>query len=66
MRNVLILAATITLALSGNAIAKDKCRDDHGKFTKCPAPMAMAHHKDCKVGKPCGDSCIAKDKVCHK
>ena len=20
---------------------------------------------DCKTGKPCGDSCIAKDKTCH-
>jgi hypothetical protein len=23
-------------------------------------------HPVCKTGKPCGDSCIAKDKVCHK
>jgi hypothetical protein len=22
--------------------------------------------KVCKTGKPCGNSCIAKDKVCHK
>ena len=42
------------------------CRDAKGKFTKCPAPVAVAHHPDCKKGKPCGDSCIAKEKVCHK
>ena len=23
-------------------------------------------HPQCKTGKPCGNSCIAKDKVCHK
>ena len=25
-----------------------------------------AHHPACKKGKPCGNSCIAVDKVCHK
>jgi hypothetical protein len=28
------------------------------------APSAFA--KDCKKGKPCGDSCIAKDATCTK
>ncbi len=27
-------------------------------------PVASA--VQCKKGKPCGNSCIAKDKVCHK
>jgi hypothetical protein len=30
-----------------------------------PAPAAGGYLV-CKNGKPCGDSCIAKDKVCHK
>jgi hypothetical protein len=29
--------------------------------------LAVAeHHPVCKVGKPCGVSCIAQDKVCHR
>lgn len=30
------------------------------------APAAAAHRPVCKKGKPCGNSCIAMDKVCHK
>lgn len=45
------------------AFAKDQCRNAKGKFTKCP-PAATAPHYS--KGKPCGNSCIAKDKVGHK
>jgi hypothetical protein len=34
-----------------------------------PAPGVRSTIVDapkCKTGKPCGNSCIAKDKVCHK
>jgi hypothetical protein len=27
---------------------------------------ATGGHPNCTKGKPCGNSCIAKDKVCHK
>ena len=27
---------------------------------------ASGGHPQCKTGKPCGDSCIATNKVCHK
>lgn len=31
----------------------------------CSAP-ATGGAPNCKKGKPCGNSCIAKEKVCHK
>ena len=62
----LVLAAVLSLALVPAAFAKAPCRDAHGKFMKCPPPAAAEHHPICKAGKPCGNSCIAKDKVCHK
>jgi hypothetical protein len=69
-----MLALAIMLALSAGAADAKACRDAHGKFTKCPpAAAAMASMAKpaagmpvCKVGKPCGKSCISKDKVCHK
>ena len=30
------------------------------------SPAAEAKKPNCINGKPCGNSCIAKDKVCHK
>jgi hypothetical protein len=69
------IAAALTLAFAGAADAKS-CKDAKGKFTKCPAAAAapaaaggmasMAGHPQCKKGKPCGASCIAMNKVCHK
>lgn len=32
----------------------------------CGAAFATACCKHCKAGKPCGDSCIARDRECHK
>lgn len=32
----------------------------------CDAAYAQACCKVCKKGKACGDSCIARDKTCHK
>lgn len=29
-------------------------------------PSIPAGHPQCKKGKPCGNSCIAMNKVCHK
>ncbi len=58
------ITLALALAVSGTAVAKP-CRDDHGKFMKCPPP-AMSEAPHCKIGKPCGKSCIAKDKICHK
>ena len=29
-------------------------------------PAAETNKPHCVTGKPCGNSCIAKDKVCHK
>jgi hypothetical protein len=68
-------------AFSADAAAK-QCRDASGKFVACPAtaptgtaantavhagaaaPATGAPH--CKTGKPCGNSCIAQNKTCHK
>lgn len=30
------------------------------------APADGGGHPDCKKGKPCGNSCIAMNKTCHK
>jgi hypothetical protein len=45
------------------ALAFGSAADANGKFVKCP-PVATAHH--CTSGVPCGNTCIAKGKVCHK
>jgi len=67
MKRALILAAVMALAFASGADAK-ACRDTKGKFAKCPpaatAVTSAAPH--CVKGKPCGKSCIAMDKVCHK
>ena len=65
MRSI-ALAVVLSLALVPAAFAKDACRDAKGHFAKCPPPAIMSHHPVCKMGKPCGNSCIAKDKVCHR
>jgi hypothetical protein len=63
----------------GTAVGAAPCKDAKGKFIKCPPPAAATTAtsvkttttsktpaKICKTGKPCGNACIAKDKVCHK
>lgn len=77
LRTIAIVAAALSLGLVGAADAKS-CKDAKGRFTKCPAAaaapattgstasMASAGHPQCKKGKPCGNSCIAMNKVCHK
>jgi hypothetical protein len=57
-----VIAAVAALAFASAADAK-QCRDASGKFMKCP-PAPTAHQ--CTTGVPCGDTCIAKGKVCHK
>jgi hypothetical protein len=57
-----VIATAVALAFASAADAK-QCRDASGKFVKCP-PAAAAHH--CTTGIPCGNTCIAKGKVCHK
>jgi hypothetical protein len=49
-----------------------RCVDaKHGMVatSKCDAPAAAATPAkaapNCKKGKPCGNTCIAKDKECH-
>lgn len=32
----------------------------------CGTAFAVACCKVCKAGKACGDSCIAREKTCHK
>ena len=62
----LAVAAPAASSFAADAVKADaagKCHDAKGKFTKCP-PAAPA--KVCKKSKPCGNACIAQDKVCHK
>ena len=63
MRSIVLAAiAALAFASTVNAAA---CRDAAGKFVKCPV-VVVVQHPVCKVGKPCGNSCIAMAKVCHK
>jgi hypothetical protein len=75
----LIVTAAFALSLAGAADAAKPCKDEKGKYMKCPpaaaAPavtpvatraMATGGAPNCKKGKACGHSCIAVDKVCHK
>jgi hypothetical protein len=70
----LIVVFVLTLAAAGASNAKS-CRDPKtGAFVKCPPAASVpgptasmstgAPH--CTTGKPCGNSCIAKNKTCHK
>lgn len=69
MKRILMLAAVFALA-SGAAYAKSCTDPTTHKFIKCPAPAASpmsstSKAPNCKVGVPCGKTCIAKGKVCH-
>ena len=75
---VLALAVSPVSIVSTANVATAKaaqCKDPKtGKFIKCPpatssAPPAVtsaAHPPHCTKGVPCGNTCIAKGKVCHK
>jgi hypothetical protein len=78
---IFIIAGFILAMTAGVADAKVVCKDPKThKFIKCPAaaaaPMSSSsaaapsssasHPPHCTTGKVCGNSCIAKDKVCHK
>ena len=62
---ILATIVALTFASGANAVT---CRDKAGKFIKCPPPAAVVVVKkpDCKVGVACGNSCIAKGKICRK
>jgi hypothetical protein len=75
MLRTLAIAAAFALAAGAASAqkidAKGHCHDAKGKMApmsvcKPAANAAAAAPKQCKTGKPCGNTCIAKDKVCHK
>jgi hypothetical protein len=54
---------------TANAQAKGMTGDARQQFmSSCLSnkPAAEAKKPNCVNGKPCGNTCIAKDKVCHK
>jgi len=68
------LAIAAALALAAGAAsaqtidAKGNCHDAKGKMAKmevCKPATPSAGMPNCKKGKPCGNTCIAMDKVCH-
>ncbi|HEX4198046.1 MAG TPA: hypothetical protein VHZ26_11450 [Caulobacteraceae bacterium] len=59
---VTIAAVTLAFSLAGAANAK-QCRDDHGRFMKCPEASGTPH---CSKGKPCGHTCISMHDICHR
>jgi hypothetical protein len=73
MKRVLMMAAILALSAS-SVSAATKCTDPKThKFIKCPppaaspaAPASSSHAPHCTKGVPCGNTCIAKGKVCHK
>ncbi len=78
MLRTLAVIAALALASTASAQtldAKGKCHDAKGKMAAmsvCKAATAPATGPaasgapNCKKGKPCGHSCIAMNKVCHK
>jgi len=73
MLRAITLAAVLTFVASGALAqkidAKGNCHDASGKMAKMevckPAADKAAKAPNCKKGKPCGNTCIAQDKVCH-
>jgi hypothetical protein len=73
MLRTLALAAALALAAGAASAqtidAKGKCHDAKGRMAALsvckPAAAPATTAKQCKTGKPCGNTCIAKDKVCH-
>jgi len=79
MKRILMLAAVLALAASPAMIAnaassappgpykldsKGKCHAANGQFVATSlCPKSTAPH--CTTGVPCGNTCIAKGKVCH-
>jgi len=57
--------AAATTSATGSA-APAAASTTTNKTTQAAAAGSAAGHPQCKKGKPCGDSCIAMDKVCHK
>ncbi len=58
------IALALAALIAATSASAAPCRDDHGRFIKCP--VVESHHPVCRIGKRCGNSCISKDKVCHK
>jgi hypothetical protein len=58
MRSAAILLAALSLGLGPSSL--NPCA------AASSGPVGFACCKMCKAGKACGDSCIARDKVCHK
>jgi hypothetical protein len=72
MIRAIVIAAALSLAATGafaqKLDAKGNCHDASGKMAKmevCKPAADKAAAPNCKKGKPCGNTCIAKDKVCH-
>jgi hypothetical protein len=60
MKTLAFLIAAATLALGPASF--DPC----GAGAASAASGTFACCKRCSAGKACGDSCIARDKTCHK
>ncbi len=76
MRSMLSITAALAVFAGAFAVippgpykfdAKGNCHAASGMMI-APAlcHSALAARPVCKKGKPCGNSCIAQDKVCHK
>jgi hypothetical protein len=72
MLRTLAIVAALALASTASAQtidAKGKCHDAKGKMATMsvckPAAAPASDAPNCKKGKLCGKTCIAKDKVCH-
>jgi hypothetical protein len=75
MLRTLAIAAAFALAAGAASAqkidAKGHCHDAKGKMApmsvcKPAAPDVAAKPKQCKKGKPCGNTCISVKDVCHK
>lgn len=71
-RKLAIASALIAILGAGGLAAVPDTRDLQKPRTTLSAPMSLPAVpvqgccKRCSKGKACGDSCIARDKTCHK
>ena len=49
-----------------SAVASNAPTTSGGSMGGRSMPSMSGGHPVCKIGKPCGNSCISKEKVCHK
>jgi len=62
----LVLAGVLALGILSGALTGNLSGSEAGELSDTALPQAQYCCKVCTVGKACGDSCISRDKECHR